>query len=67
MDSTITEIAADVYRLSAFHPDYGIQFNQFLVKDDEPFLMHTGFRRSFPTTVEALARVIDPSTLRWIG
>ena len=28
----ITEIARDVFRISAFHPDYGIQFNQFLVR-----------------------------------
>lgn len=44
MDSTLHEIAADLFRISTFHPEYGIQFNQFLLKDDEPFLMHTGFR-----------------------
>jgi len=67
MQSTVTEIAPDVYRISTFHPEYGIQFNQFLIKDDEPFLMHTGFRRMFPVTRDAVARVIDPATLRWIG
>jgi flavorubredoxin len=67
MESTVTEIASDVYRISTFHPEYGMQFNQFLVKDDEPFMMHTGFKKMFPTTLEALASVIDPSKLRWIG
>ena len=67
MDATVTEIAPDTFRISAFHPDYGIQFNQFLVRDDEPFLMHTGLRRSFATTLAAVERVIDPATLRWIG
>jgi flavorubredoxin len=67
MQSKVTEIAADIYRLSTFHPDYGIQFNQFLVKDDEPFIMHTGFKKMFPITLEAVASVIDPSSLRWIG
>ena len=47
MESKVTEVAPDVYRISTFHPDYQIQFNQFLIKDDEPFLMHTGFRKMF--------------------
>lgn len=67
MNSTVTEIAADVYRISTFHPQFGIQFNQFLVKDDEPFLMHTGFRKMFPITRDAVATVLDPATVRWIG
>ena len=31
MDSTVTEIAQDVYRISTFHAGFGIQFNQFLL------------------------------------
>jgi flavorubredoxin len=45
----------------------GIQFNQFLIKDDEPFLMHTGFKGMFPTTLAGVRSVIDPAALRWIG
>jgi flavorubredoxin len=67
MPSKLTEIAADTYRISTFHPDYGLQFNQFLIKDDEPFLMHTGFRRMFDFTLEGVKSIIDPATLRWIG
>jgi flavorubredoxin len=67
MNSKVTEIATDVYRISTFHPNYGIQFNQFLIKDDEPFLMHTGFKKSFPVTLEAVSSIIEPSKLRWIG
>ena len=67
MKANVTEIAADVYRISTFHPEYGIQFNQFLIKDDEPFIMHTGFKKMFPITLNALASVIDPAKLRWIG
>jgi flavorubredoxin len=67
MDSSVTEIAPDVYRISTFNPDFGIQFNQFLIRDDEPFLMHTGMRRMFPITRDAVASLIDPSRLRWIG
>ena len=67
MHPTVTEIAADTYRISTFHPDYNLQVNQFLIKDDEPFLMHTGFRRMFDSTLEGVAAVIDPAQLRWIG
>ncbi len=67
METNVVEIAPDVYRISTFHPDYGMQFNQFLVKDTEPFLMHTGFKQMFPLTLEAVASVIEPETLRWIG
>ena len=67
MESNIIEIAPDIYRISTFHPDFGIQFNQFLIKDDEPFIMHTGMKKMFPVTREAIASLIDPSRLRWIG
>jgi len=67
MDATVTEIAPDTFRISTFHPDYGIQFNQFLIRDAEPFLMHTGMKRMFQTTLAAVRNVIDPASLRWIG
>jgi len=67
MDSNVTEVARDVYRISTFHPDYQIQFNQYLIKDDEPFLMHTGFRKMFEVTRAAVASVLDPATVRWFG
>ncbi|HEV8724068.1 MAG TPA: MBL fold metallo-hydrolase [Candidatus Binatia bacterium] len=67
MQSTVTEIAPEIYRISTFHPEFGIQFNQFLIKDDEPFLMHTGLKKMFAMTYEAVASVFDPAKLRWIG
>ncbi|HET6892228.1 MAG TPA: hypothetical protein VFH31_14090 [Pyrinomonadaceae bacterium] len=67
MKSNVTEIAPDVFRISTFNPDFGIQFNQFLIRDDEPFIMHTGMKKMFPTTLEAIASIINPTTLRWVG
>jgi flavorubredoxin len=67
MKSNITEIAPDFYRISIVNPEFGIQFNQFLIKDDEPFLMHTGLKKMFPVSLEAIASLIEPSKLRWIG
>jgi flavorubredoxin len=63
----IDEIAPDVFRLSLFVPDMNIQFNQFLVRDAEPLLFHTGMRHIFPEVRAAVARIIDPMQLRWIG
>ena len=63
----ITEIAPDVYRFSLFVPEADLQFNQFLVNDDEPLLFHTGMRGIFPQVREAVAKIIDPAQLRHIG
>ena len=63
----ITEIAPDVYRLSLFVPEADLQFNQFLVKDDEPLLFHTGMRGIFPLVREAVEKIINPADLRHIG
>ena len=63
----ITEIAPDVYRLSLFVPEFDLAFQQFLIKDDEPVLYHTGMRAIFPQVREAVAKLIDVERLRWIG
>src|SRR6476660_6463786 len=63
----ITEIAPDVFRLSLFIPEPNLQFNQFLVRDEEPLLFHTGMRAIFPMVREAVAQLIDPATLRHIS
>ncbi|MGA8179085.1 MAG: hypothetical protein WB792_03450 [Desulfobacterales bacterium] len=67
MQCKVNEIAPDTYRLSTFHPDYEIQFNQIFINDDEPFLMHTGYKSMFQTILAGLSSIIDPAKLRWIG
>ena len=62
-----TEIASDVFRLSLYMPEMNIQFNQFLVRDEEPLLFHTGMNSIFPEVHSAVAQLIDPGTLRWIS
>jgi len=63
----VTEIAPDCYRISTYIPEADLQFNQFLIKDDEPLLFHTGMRSLFPVVREAVATIIDPATIRWIS
>ena len=67
MAVNVSEIAADTYRISIFVPDYNLQFNHFLVMDDEPLLFHTGFEQLFPLVQEGVAKVMDPARLRWIS
>jgi flavorubredoxin len=65
--SAVTEIAPDVFRLSTYVSGIDLQFNQFLVRDEQPFLFHTGMRSIFAEVREAVASIIDPTTLRWIA
>jgi flavorubredoxin len=63
----VTEIGPDLFRISTYVPEIDLQFNEFLVNDDEPLLFHTGMKAMFPLVRDAVASVIDPSSIRWIG
>jgi flavorubredoxin len=65
--TTISEIAPDIFRINTFIPEANLGFSQFLVRDEEPLLFHTGMRALFPLVSEAVSKLIDPSALRWIG
>jgi flavorubredoxin len=67
MTARIDEIAPDLYRISLYVPAFDLQFNHFLVRDEEPLLYHTGMRGMFPALRAAVATLIDPSSLRWIS
>jgi flavorubredoxin len=45
----------------------GFTFNSYLVMDDEPLLFHTGYRKLFPITAEAVKAVMPVEKLRWVG
>jgi flavorubredoxin len=67
--TTVDEIAEGIYRISTpldVMPG-GFTFNQFLVKDDEPLLFHTGLRRIFPAVREAIGRVLPVERLRYVA
>lgn len=67
MTARIDEVAPDLYRISVYVPAISLQFNHFLVRDEEPLLFHTGMRAMFPVVRDAVASVIDPAALRWIS
>lgn len=41
----MTEGAPDLFRLTTFLAPFNLQFSQFLVRDDQPLLFHTGWYR----------------------
>lgn len=65
--TTISEVAPDVYRICTHSPEFDLQFCQFLMKDDEPLLWETGMKQIFPAVRDAVAKIVDPSTIRWIA
>jgi len=65
--SEIYEIAPDIYRISVYADAFDLQFNHFLVKDDEPLLYHTGMRGMFPEVRDAVSELLDPKSIRYIG
>lgn len=63
----ISEIAPDVYRISVYVPEMNLQFNHFLIRDEEPMLYHAGMKQMFPLLREAVSQLLPPAELRWIG
>jgi flavorubredoxin len=63
----VNEIAPDLFRLCIYVPELDMQFNHFLVRDEEPLLFHAGFKGMFPALRDAVATLIDPATIRHIA
>jgi flavorubredoxin len=66
VDTSVTEVAPDIYRLSTYISDADIVFNQFLVHAAEPLIFHTGPRALHPLVSAAVERVVPVERLRWI-
>src|SRR5215831_5735539 len=62
-----TEIAPDLFRISIYAPWGDLQFNHFLIRDEQPLLFHTGLRGMFPEIHEAVSRLIRVDDLRHIS
>jgi flavorubredoxin len=63
----VDEIAPDIFRISTYISDFNLQFNQFLVRDDEPLLFETGMKQIFPLVREGVSKIIDPASLRYVS
>jgi flavorubredoxin len=63
---TVHPVADGIYRISTFDPAIGISFNQFLIPDDKPTLIHTGTFPAYESVRGAVAQILDPKTLAYI-
>jgi flavorubredoxin len=65
----IHEVADGIYRVNTpiDLPNGAFSFNQYLIVDEAPLLFHTGGRRLFPQVRDAVAKVMDPSKLRYVA
>ena len=64
--SEIEEIAPGIFRIATFNEQFKIGMSQFLIRDEHPLLFHTGFRRMFPETLDAVRKIVDSATLRYV-
>ena len=63
----VTEIVDGIYRLCTLPPgQYPVGFNQFLIDDERPTLIHTGFYDSYDAVRAAVAQVLDPKRLAYV-
>jgi flavorubredoxin len=67
----VDEIADGIFRISTPvvipEGNFGFTFNQYLIRDEQPLLFHTGPRQMFSATREAVSRVLAPEKLRYVG
>lgn len=65
----VTEIADGIYRICSVHASQQVplSFNQFLIVDERPALIHTGYYESYETVRAAVAEVIDPKRLAYVA
>jgi len=67
----VDEISDGIFRISTPVPPSvvpgGFTFNQYLIRDDEPLLFHTGPRKLFAAVREGIERVLPVAKLRYIS
>lgn len=67
METRIDPIVGGIYRISTMLAPYGITFNQFLIDDEKPMLIHTGEYAFYEQIRDAVAQVLDPGRLAYVG
>ena len=61
METRIDHITGGIYRIATMTEAYGITFNQFLIDDERPALIHTGMHASYENVRKAISEVLDPA------
>ena len=63
----ISEIADGIYRISGFSDTFGITYNQFLINDVKPMLIHTGPMGMYKKIEEKVKEVIPLQKLTYVA
>jgi flavorubredoxin len=61
--ASIDQIVGGIYRISLWSPSAGLTFNQFLIDDEAPTLVHTGRYGDYEAVAAAIGEVLDPARL----
>src|SRR6266540_7145295 len=67
IDVSISEINDGIYRIAGFVDTYGITFNQFLIDDEQPTLIHTGPIGMYKKIEEKVKEVIPLEKLAYVS
>jgi len=62
----IDQIAGGIYRISSPPAGSPITFNQFLIDDERPALIHTGVHSEYEDIRKAIGEVLDPARLELV-
>src|SRR5215210_2380950 len=63
----VDEVVDGIYRISTFVPEFELGFNQFLIDDERPALLHTGDFQMYDGVRGAISEVLDPSRLAYVA
>ena len=67
VDVNISEIKDGIYRISGMVDIYGITFNQFLINDEKPMLIHTGPIGMYKKIEERVKEIIPLQKLAYVS
>ena len=67
IDVKISEISDGIYRIAGFVDTFGITFNQFLIDDEYPMLIHTGPIGMYKKIQEKVKEVIPLQKLAYVA
>ena len=67
METRIDHITGGIYRIATMSDPYGITFNQFLIDDERPALIHTGEYGAYENVRKAIAEVLDLARLAFVA
>ena len=67
IDVNISEITDGIFRISGFVNTFGITFNQFLIDDEKPMLIHTGPLGMYKKIEEKIKEIIPLQKLAYVS